>query len=156
MTLGPVLVRVVGGDPIPDFAMASCLERGARVGVLASEAYARTQAVLALAFGVGEDTLNGIRRAVAGARSPGVPVVLVADSIAEAGRPRAEALGLVRLVHRPQAHPDIVVRALLDSPDPRHGPDPTRGHRGARTGRPPGGRARTRANSTCCGCRRRH
>ncbi|WP_327250398.1 helix-turn-helix transcriptional regulator [Streptomyces sp. NBC_01244] len=132
MAVGPVLVRVVGGDPITDFAMAACLEQDARVEVLDPKGYARTQVVLALAFGVGGDTLTGIRRAVAEARSPGVPVVLVAESITEADRARVEALGLVGLVHRPQADADIVVRALLYGRDAQQGPpDGTRGPRGA-------------------------
>lgn len=165
MAVGPVLVRVVGGDPITDFAMAACLEQDARVEVLDPKGYARTQVVLALAFGVGGDTLTGIRRAVAEARSPGVPVVLVAESITEADRARVEALGLVGLVHRPQADADIVVRALLYGRDAQQGPpDGTRGPRGAartprtprrRKGRPVGGRTRTRVNSTCCDCCRR-
>ncbi|MEV7526071.1 LuxR C-terminal-related transcriptional regulator [Streptomyces sp. NPDC091371] len=131
MTVVPVLVRVVGGDPITDFAMAACLGQDARVEVLAAEEYARTQAVLALAFGVDEDTLTGIRRAVAEARLPGVPVVLVADSITEADRARAEALGLVGLIHRPQADAEILVRALLYSRDSQQGPDEAHGPRGA-------------------------
>ncbi|MGW7369379.1 response regulator transcription factor [Streptomyces sp. NPDC054841] len=94
--------------------MTAFLERDARIEILPRGRYREAQVVLVMVFEMTDAWLARIRSAVLDSGVNDVRVVLVAESITEARRVRAEAFGPTCFLLRGQVPSESVVEAVLD------------------------------------------
>ncbi|MFJ1703794.1 response regulator transcription factor [Kitasatospora sp. NPDC088346] len=115
--MNPVSVAVLSGDPLSSAGVAAMLRPSPAVNLLPASRRAEADVLLLLTGEVTEETLGCLEKTARESENPAMRMVIVGDVAREQHLMRAVSSGVTSVIHRREATPERLLRAVIGARD---------------------------------------